>query len=451
VKRQDMTGDAVTDAVGRVGGSEFVGYQRLDADTTIGALVGPDGPLEVAHEGTSVRVLLPVTPFYAEGGGQIGDTGTIRTRGGVIRVTDTQAGPGGVHVHHGVVDSGEVRVGDEASAEVDRDAREATARSHTATHVVHWTLRHLLGDHARQAGSLVAPGRLRFDFSHHSALGREQLEEAEYVANGKLAADDAVRAYETTLDYARSQGATALFGEKYGDIVRVVEIGDYSRELCGGTHVPHTGKVAVVRVLHEASIGAGMRRIEALVGPDALRHINAEHRLLEEVTLALGATDPEQAADRARRAVERIKQLESELGKIRKGDRASVVEGLASKAQPVDGLGTVLVSSVPGEDVNGLKELAVGLRDRMEGDGPGAVVLGGTEGGAKLVAAVTRSAVERGVTAKALLEPAARAIGGGGGGNNPGLAIAGGRNPDALEDALGTIPARFAELLGGAS
>jgi alanyl-tRNA synthetase len=251
------------------------------------------------------------------------------------------------------------------------------------------------------------------------------------------------------MDYARSQGATALFGEKYGDIVRVVEIGDYSRELCGGTHVPHTGRVAVVRVLHEASIGAGMRRIEALVGPDALRHINAEHRLLEEITHALGATDHEQAAERARRAIERVKQLESELGKIRRGDRASVVDGLAQRAQPVDGVGTLLVSSVPGEDVNGLKELAVALRDRMERDGAGAVVLGGTEGGAKLVAAVTKAAVERGVTAKALLEPAAKAIGGGGGGTNPGLAIAGGRNPEALEDALGTIPARFAELLGG--
>jgi alanyl-tRNA synthetase len=348
-----------------------------------------------------------------------------------------------------VVESGEVRAGEPAHAEVDAEAREATARSHTATHVVHWTLRHLLGDHARQAGSLVAPGRLRFDFSHHSSLGRDQLEEAEYVANGKLAADDAVRAYETTMDYARSQGATALFGEKYGDIVRVVEIGDYSRELCGGTHVPHTGKVAVVRILHEASIGAGMRRVEALVGPDAIRHINEERRLLEEVTRALGAGDPEQAPERARRAIDRVKQLESELGKIRKGDRASVIEGLAAKAQPVDGA-VLLVSSVPGEDVNGIRELAQALRDRMERDGVGAVVLGVVDDGAKLVAAVTRSGVDRGVTAKALLEPAAKAIQGGAGGK-PNLATAGGRNADALDDALGTGPARLAELLAGSA
>jgi alanyl-tRNA synthetase len=364
-------------------------------------------------------------------------------------VTDTQPGPGGVHVHHGVVDSGEVRVGEPAHAEVDAEAREATARSHTATHVVHWTLRHLLGDHARQAGSLVAPGRLRFDFSHHSALGRDQLEEAEYVANEKLAADDAVRAYETTMDYARSQGATALFGEKYGDIVRVVEIGDYSRELCGGTHVPHTGKVAVVRVLHEASIGAGMRRVEALVGPDALRHVNAERHLLDEVVQALGGGDPELAPERARRAIERVKQLESELGKLRKGDRASVIEGLVAKAQPVDGA-MLLVSAVPGEDVNGIRELAQALRDRMERDGVGAVVLGVVDDGAKLVAAITTSGVDRGVTAKALLEPAAKAIQGGAGGK-PNLATAGGRNAEALDAALGTVPARLAELLAGSS
>jgi alanyl-tRNA synthetase len=448
VKRQDMTVDALGEAIARMTGQEFVGYERLDADTTIASLIGPDGPLEVASEGTPVRVLLPVTPFYAEGGGQIGDSGVIRTSGGRIRVTDTQPGPGGVHVHSGTVESGEVRTGDDAHAEVDAGAREATARSHSATHVVHWTLRHLLGEHARQAGSLVAPGRLRFDFSHHSALGRDQLEEAEFTANSKLAADDAVRAYETTMDYARSQGATALFGEKYGDIVRVVEIGDYSRELCGGTHVPHTGKVAVVRVLHEASIGAGMRRIEALVGPDALRHINAEHRLLEEVAHALGAGDPEQAPERARRAVERVKQLESELGKLRRGDRAAVVEGLAAKAEPV-GDATLVVSAVPGEDVNGVRELALALRDGMERQGPGAVVLGTADDGAKLVAALTTSLVDRGVTARALLEPAAKAIGGGAGGGKPHLAIAGGRDADALEQALGTVPARLAELLAG--
>src|SRR5205085_716866 len=200
---------------------------------------------------------------------------------------------------------------------------------YTATHVVHWTIRHLLGEHARQAGSLVAPGRLRFDFSHHQAVPRDVLEEAEFTANRRLAEDSPVRAYETTMDYARSEGAIALFGEKYGDIVRVVEVGDYSRELCGGTHVPHTGKVALIRILHEGSIGSGMRRVEALVGPDALRHVNAEHRLLEEVVEALGGGGADSAPERARRVLERIKQLESELGTLRRQDRQADVEHLA--------------------------------------------------------------------------------------------------------------------------
>src|SRR5207249_10579223 len=205
-------------------------------------------------------------------------------------------------------------------------------------HVLHWTLRHLLGEHARQAGSLVAPGRFRFDFTHHQSVPGEVLEEAEYLANGRLAEDAAVRAYETTIDFARSEGAIALFGEKYGDIVRVVEIGDYSKELCGGTHVRHTGEVALVRMLHEASIGTGFRRIEALTGPDALKQVNVERRLLEEVTEAVGAGDPSQAPERVRQAVARIKQLESELGKIRKAERLREVERLAATALDVSGV-----------------------------------------------------------------------------------------------------------------
>jgi alanyl-tRNA synthetase len=429
--------------------TEFVGYERLEEEGRVLALLGPGGEeLEVAAEGQDVRVFLDRTPFYAESGGQVGDTGVIRTAGGAIAVRDAQWAGSRSIVHIGRVESGEVRRGEDAQARVDPEAREATARSHTATHVVHWTLRNLLGEHARQAGSLVAPGRLRFDFSHHQALPRDVLEEAEYTANRRLAEDSPVRTYETTMDYAKSQGAIGLFGEKYGDIVRVVEIGDYSRELCGGTHVPHTGKVAVVRILGEGSIGSGMRRIEALVGPDALKQVNAERRLLEEVTAALGAGDPDQAPDRARRAVERIKQLESELGRIRKGDRAAIVDSLVEQAVSVQGVALV-VSTLPGEDADGLRELAQTLRSRLERNGPGAAVLGNADGGrALLVAACTPALVERGVRAPALLEPAAKAIGGGAGGKDI-LAFAGGREAAALEQALGTIPARLQELLRG--
>ena len=271
--------------------SAFVGYDHLESDGTVVSLLDPEfRELPAAEEGQEVRVFLDRTPFYAEGGGQVGDRGLIRTPSGVIRVTDTVPAGDRSIVHTGVVESGEVRPGEEAHAEVDADRREATARAHTSTHVVHATLRELLGEHARQAGSLVEPGRLRFDFPHPSAVPEGQLQEAELIANRRLAMDDAPSIFETSMDEAKQLGAVMLFGEKYGDDVRVVEIGDYSRELCGGTHVERTGNIGVIRFLHEGSIGAGMRRVEALVGPDALREINAERALLHALVDALGST-----------------------------------------------------------------------------------------------------------------------------------------------------------------
>ena len=351
-------------------------------------------------------------------------------------------------MHAGVVDTGEVRAGQDAFAQVDGERREATARAHTSTHVVHWTLKHLLGEHARQAGSLVEPGRLRFDFPNPGPVPPETLEAAELEANRHLADDDAVTAFETTLDEARSLGAVALFGEKYGTIVRVVEIGDYSRELCGGTHVHRTGSVAVLRLLHEGSIGAGMRRVEALVGPDALREINAERALLRDLVTALESKDPRGALDRARRVVEENKRLRSQLGKLRAGDRDALIASLAEGAHDVDGVALV-VSEVPGEDPSGLRELAQKVRDKLAAR-PAAVVVGNGDGGkAMLVAAATQGAVALGVTAPALLEPAAKAIGGGAGGKDI-LANAGGKDPAAVGRALGLVPARLRELLSPA-
>ena len=444
--RKDAKKVAVGLDAGAVPSTEFVGYQRTDAEAPIGMLLSGDNEeLPVAEEGQEVRVFLPRTPFYAEGGGQVGDRGVIRTDSGSVRVTDTQSAGGHAIMHLGVVESGEVRPGQDASAEVDGVRREATARSHTSTHVVHWTLRHLLGEHARQAGSLVAPGRLRFDFTHPSAVPPDVLEEAELEANRRIAEDETVRAFETTMDEAKALGAMALFGEKYGDLVRVVEIGDYSRELCGGTHVPRTGQVAVIRILHEGSIGAGMRRVEALVGPDALREINAERRLLHGLVEALHATDPRSALERARSVVEENKRLRGELGTLRQGDRQALVATLADGAEQVDGVALV-IADVPGEDPSGLRELAQKVRDRLSA-GPAVVVVGSAEGGKPmLVAAATGPAVERGITAPRLLETAARVIGGGAGGKDI-LANAGGKDASKVPEALGGIPARLRELL----
>jgi alanyl-tRNA synthetase len=447
--RRDARKVAVGLDAGTVPPTEFVGYQQTEADAPIDLVLSGDyEELAVAEEGQGVRLFLPRTPFYAEGGGQVGDRGVIRTETGTVQITDTQAASGHAIMHLGVVDSGEVRPGQDAWAVIDRVRRDATARSHTSTHVVHWTLRHLLGEHARQAGSLVAPGRLRFDFTHPSAVPRDALEEAELEANRRIAEDEAVRAFETTMDEAKALGAVALFGEKYGDLVRVVEIGDYSRELCGGTHVPRTGQVAVIRILHEGSIGAGMRRVEALVGPDALREINEERHLLHGLVEALDAPDPRSALERARVVVEENKRLRSELGMLRQGDRQALIASLAESAEQVDGVALV-VAEVPGEDPSGLRELAQKVRDRLSA-GPAVVVVGNAERGKPmLVAASTGPAVARGITAPKLLETAAIVIGGGAGGKDV-LANAGGKDASRVPEALGGIPARLRELLAEA-
>ena len=449
VKRSDLTEGTLADVAQTSGPTEFVGYERLDAEARVVGLIEGGERRDVVPQGGRVRVVLNRTPFYAEGGGQVGDAGTIRAGTGTVHVTGTRPGPGGTIVHEGVVERGEIRSGEQVEAVVDADRRAATARSHTGTHVLHHTLRTFLGEHARQAGSLVAPGRLRFDFTHFEAVPRDALEEVEYMANRRLAEDSPVRAYETTFDFARSQGAIALFGEKYGDIVRVVEVGDYSVELCGGTHVHHTGEVALLRVVSEGSIGSGFRRVEALVGPDALKQVNMERRLLEEIMEAVGAGDPAQAPERVRQGISRIKQLESELGKLRRAEQAGEADALASRAVSLDGGVKLVVEQVRGVDESALRDLAARVGSKLAGSGDRAAVVLGTAGdrGARLVASITGGLASE-LSARQLLEPAARAIGGGAGGKDT-LAMAGGPNGGALEKALGTIPARLTELLAG--
>ena len=439
---------ALVEVAREAGRTEFLGYEHLRAEGKLLGLVRSGSRVESTAEGDAVEVVLDRTPFYAEGGGQVGDAGGLRTSSGEIDVEDTVPGPAETIVHRGRVTRGEVRAGQEVEAEVDADRRAATARSHTGTHVLHWTLRHLLGEHARQAGSLVAPGRLRFDFTHFEGLDREDIERIEAAANARLGEDAPVRAYETTFEFARSQGALALFGERYGDLVRVVEVGDYSIELCGGTHVPHTGVVQLALVQSEQSIGSGLRRIEALVGPDALEHVHQERRLLQEVAEALGAGDPRQAPERARRAAARIKELEAAMGRVRAEERAGRVEELVASASDVAGV-RLVVAELAGEDPGALRELAIKLRERLERDGPGAAVLGTAAGTkATLVAACTRPLVDRGVAAPILIERAAEAVGGRAGGK-PNLAFGGGGKPAALSLALQGVPDRLAQLVAG--
>ncbi len=442
--RKGRADEELAAVAAEAGKTEFVGYGSTESDARVVALLDDGGRKDVASEGDEVRFVLDRTPFYAESGGQVGDQGLVRGDAGTVRVLDAQFGPGDVIVHRGVVDSGELRAGAEVRGEVDAARREATARAHTATHIVHWTLKHLLGEHARQAGSLVGPGRLRFDFPHHSAVGWTALEEAEGIANDKTSSDDLVTIYETTFDEARNQGAVALFGEKYGDFVRVVEVGDYSVELCGGTHVHRSGEVGTVHILHEGSIGAGMRRVEAAVGPDAVREINLERDLLRAVAEALG-TDPKGALERARHYVERVKQLEAEQGRKDREQQRGVAEQLTSEHGVV--AGARLVARQHDAPADELRALAQDVANRLENPEGAAVVLAtGQDGKALLVAAASPNLQARGVTAPALLDPAAKIVGGGAGGK-PGLAFSGGPRGDAYAEALRAIESRLEELL----
>ncbi len=275
----------------RFGRTVFVGYEQTSAEGRVLGLLGPDGEeLASVHEGQELELVLDRTPFYAESGGQVGDRGTVRTQdGAVLEITDTQFGLEGFHVHRAKVLRGELRAGQPVLAEVDASRRAAVARSHTATHVLHQALRDALGDHAKQQGSLVDAGRLRFDFAHFSPVSPEQLAAVESEVNHHLIDDPDVRVWHTSLAEAEAAGAIGLFGEKYGDVVRVVDVGDFSRELCGGTHVGHGSQVGPVRVLGESSVGANLRRVEALTGMDALRYFDHERQLLAEVATLLGA------------------------------------------------------------------------------------------------------------------------------------------------------------------
>ena len=431
------------------GPTDFLGYEFLAGEGSVVALVKGLAPVPVLAAGDEGELVLDRTPFYAEGGGQIGDRGSIVTPTGRFAVADTQKVPpgSGLIVHRGRVSAGEVTVGQAAAAQVDPGHRQGTERSHTATHMIHWALRDKLGEHARQAGSLVEPGRLRFDFSHFEAVPAETLSRIEEEVNARVLADDAVRAFETTYNQATSMGAMALFGEKYGDYVRVVEVGDYSRELCGGTHVHHTGQVGVIKILGEASIGAGLRRVESYTGAAGLAYLNDQAARLKQVADLLH-TNPEGVVDRLEKLLETAKTLEGQLAKQRAAGVEDEVKAiLATPSVRSVGPGKLVALRRNGMTVDDIRKLAIQLRDRLGS----AVVAVGTAGEkANLVVAVSRDLVERGVSAQVLVKPGAARLGGGGGGK-PDLVIAGGSRVEGLDEALAAVEQAAAEALAGLS
>ncbi|MBL8926840.1 MAG: alanine--tRNA ligase [Pseudonocardia sp.] len=420
------------------GDTEFLGYTDLVSESRIVGLVVDGVGVPATGAGTAVEVVLDRTPFYAEGGGQQADTGVIRGDGFAVRVDDVQSPVTGLVVHRGTVTEGEATVDAVVSAEVDSGRRGAVSRSHSATHLVHAGMRKHLGDAAAQAGSMNAPGRLRFDFtSPAGAVPVSVLDEVEDEVNAVLQDDEEVRAFVTTQDEARRLGAMALFGEKYGDRVRVVEIGDYSRELCGGTHVHRSGQLGLVKLLSESSIGSGVRRVEALVGIDAFRYLAREHVLVSRLAEQFKAR-PEELPERIGGVVERLRQAERELEKVRADAVLSSAGALADGAEDVGGV--ALVAAAVPEGVSGadLRALTADVRGRL-GARPGVVALFSTANGkVSFVVATTAAARDRGLAAGKLVPAFATAVGGRGGGK-PDLAQGGGADPSGVPAALDAL------------
>jgi alanyl-tRNA synthetase len=406
--------------------TEFTGRQESVSSGTVIALLRGDERVTEASEGDELEVVLDRTPFYAESGGQIGDTGTITTApGAVLDVTDTQY-RGQVVVHRARVRSGDVGEGDEVMSSIDAVRRDRIRRNHTATHILHWALREVLGSHVQQAGSLVAPDRLRFDFSHHEPVTPEQLAEVERLANAQVISDAPVRHYETTKAEAERIGAIAFFGEKYGDIVRVLEAGP-STELCGGTHVDALGFIGPIKIVSEGSIGSNLRRIEAMTGDGAFEYIEFEEQLLRRAGDLLRAS-PREVPDKIERLAEQVRDLQSELDQLKTKAATRAASDLAASA-----VGGVLVARRDGLAGNDLRQLAIETVRAM-GSGVAGLV-GATDGKAALAVAVSADLVERGAMADAIAKPAAQRLGGNVGRGDK-VVVGGGKNVDAVDGAL---------------
>jgi alanyl-tRNA synthetase len=417
------------------GTTEFLGYTELAAEGTIVGLLVDGQSVPAAAEGSSVEIVLDRTPFYAEAGGQQADRGVLRSGSFEVRVDDVQSPVAGLRVHRGVVVHGTATLDSTVIAEVDVARRASVSRAHTSTHLVHAGVRGALGTSAGQAGSLNAPGRLRFDFtSPGGAVSPTQLAQIEAEINAVLQENREVEWYETSMDEAKRLGAMMMFGEKYGDRVRVVDMGDYSRELCGGTHVGRTGEIGMIKVLSEGSVGSGVRRVEALVGMDAFDHLSKEHVLVSSLAEQLKAK-PEDLPERINGLVERLRDAERDLEKHRAEAVLASAGTLAAQAEDLGGVSVVAVEAPAGLGGNDLRNLASDVRGRL-GSAPGVVALfSSDEGKVAFVVATTEAARSRGLAAGRLIPTFAPAVGGRGGGK-PDLAQGGGTDPSGVAAAI---------------
>ena len=426
-------------------GSEFLGYETTQAE---GKVIGileqgqlAESAAASASTGPPIALILDRTPFYAESGGQVGDTGTIRGPGFVFAVDDTRKDHDFI-LHSGRVTEGTVALDALVSAAVEAPRRQAIRRAHSATHLLHHALHRHLGKHAPQAGSTVEPDRLRFDFANPEAVGKERLDQIEITVNALVMTADPVTWTHMPIAEARSLGAMALFGEKYPDIVRVVRMGEFSRELCGGTHLVNVGQVGLFKIIGEESVASGTRRITALTGQAALDLIRQEEDVLAQVAAALRVPQS-QIGDRVTALVEEIKTLKKQASQ-RKADTGGKVsvEDLVAGASSIAGA-TVVVQSLENQTPDELRVLIDGLRRKVE-SGLAVLLMSAAEGKVQLVAGLSRDLIDRGLHAGNWLKQVAPIVGGGGGGR-PDLAQAGGKTPekipDALEHAMNTVTA----------
>ena len=411
--------------------SQFVGYDGLKTNSVVLAIIQNGELVNEAVSGEEVQLILDVTPYYAESGGQIADRGLLEGDGVTVEVKDVQKAPNGQNLHSVVVKKGTLKTNQQVIATVDAESRVKIIKNHTATHLLQRALKDVLGEHVNQAGSLVEPDRLRFDFSHFGHITPEELEQIEKIVNEKIWRNIEVDISFKPIAEAKAMGAMALFGEKYGEIVRVVRVGDYSLELCGGCHVPNTSVIGLFKIVSESGIGAGTRRIEAVTGESAYRTLNEQVGLLKDASEKL-KTNPKDIVSRIEGLMAEIKQLQreneslaSKLGNIEAGN-------LVSKAKEIDGV-TVLTAKVQAADMNNLRNMADDLKQKL---GSVVIVLGSAhEGKVNLIAAVTKDLIEKGYHAGKLIKEVASRCGGGGGGR-PDMAQAGGKDPEKLDAAL---------------
>jgi alanyl-tRNA synthetase len=425
-------GHAFGEIAKRVGGEvEFVGYGSDACDARVVGIVVDGVNLDRMETGSSGDLVLDTTPFYGEQGGQIGDSGVIALGEARFTVRDTRIPMAGLVSHAGVLEGGAIAVGDKVRATIDVERRELIRRNHTATHILHWALRRVLGEHVHQSGSLVTADRLRFDFTHFEAPGADQLSRVERLANAKIMENHPVRNYETSLVTAREMGVTALFGEKYGDIVRVLEVGSFSKELCGGTHVGRSSEIGLLKIVSEGSVGANLRRIEAVTSFGALEYVYAEEETLAEAAGLLKCRSTE-VPGKVAAIAKRLKDADAALAESKRREGSGDLEKYLGAR--VDVGYPLVVTEVPDMDMAALREFVDAARQHMGG---GAVVAAsaGPGGGAFLIAAGDAKAVAAGFDAATVIREAAPLIGGRGGGK-PAMAQAGGDDSDGIGAAL---------------